>query len=134
MPKRSEPSVQTDAELAEVLSELMEHESVFHWPEPGTARNELERMMAAEFWEVGASGRSYGRDDALAELVKRATTPQPDAWETSDLRCQRLGEDVYLLTYTLQDGNRLTRRSTIWLRTAEGWKVVFHQGTTVQGA
>ncbi|HEX4029604.1 MAG TPA: hypothetical protein VHX20_04530 [Terracidiphilus sp.] len=41
-------------------------------------------------------------------------------------------EDVYLLTYTLlQDATRLTRRATIWQRTA-GWKIVYHQGTIVQ--
>ena len=57
-----------------------------------------------------------------------------DIWEASDFRCQRLAKDLYLLTYTLQDGVRLTRRSTIWRRTVEGWKVVFHQGTIVQGA
>jgi hypothetical protein len=46
-----------------------------------------------------------------------------------------LAADLYLLTYTLlQDKVRLTRRSTIWQRTAEGWKIVYHQGTIVQDA
>jgi hypothetical protein len=46
-----------------------------------------------------------------------------------------LSEDTYLLTYTLlQDNVRLTRRSTIWRSTPEGWKIVFHQGTIVQDA
>jgi hypothetical protein len=31
----------------------------------------------------------------------------------------------------LQDGKRRTRRSTIWKRTLDGWKIVFHQGTIV---
>jgi hypothetical protein len=40
-----------------------------------------------------------------------------------------------LLTYTLlQNKQRLTRRATIWQRTAEGWKIVYHQGTIVQDA
>jgi hypothetical protein len=37
------------------------------------------------------------------------------------------------LTYTpLQHSERKTRRSTIWQRTPDGWKIGFHQGTTVQ--
>jgi hypothetical protein len=37
------------------------------------------------------------------------------------------------LTYTLvQHNERKTRRSTIWQRTPEGWKIVFHQGTIVR--
>jgi hypothetical protein len=56
-------------------------------------------------------------------------------WEATDFCCQRLAEDVYLLTYTLlQDGVRLTRRTGIWRRTEEGWKIVFHQGTMVEEA
>jgi hypothetical protein len=135
MPKQSEPSRQTDPELADVLRKLMDRESIFHWPELGTTRSDLERMIAAEFWEVGASGRRYDREDVLAELEKRAATPHAGVWETSDFRCQRLADDVYLLTYTLlQDKVRLTRRSTIWRRRAEGWEIVFHQGTLVQGS
>jgi hypothetical protein len=31
----------------------------------------------------------------------------------------------------LQQGARNTRRATIWRRTPDGWKVVYHQGTVV---
>jgi hypothetical protein len=92
-------------------------------------------MTASEFWEVGASGQRYRREDILDELEKRHATPHVDVWETSDFGCQRLAEDLYLLTYTLlQDQVRLTRRLTIWRRTPEGWKIVFHQGTIVRSA
>jgi hypothetical protein len=54
-------------------------------------------------------------------------------WETRDFYCRKLARDLYLLTYTLlQDSTRLTRRSTIWQKTLEGWKIVYHQGTVVQ--
>jgi len=35
------------------------------------------------------------------------------------------------LAYTLRQEERLTRRASIWRRTAAGWKIVFHQGTVV---
>jgi hypothetical protein len=45
-----------------------------------------------------------------------------------------LGPEFYLLTYTLRQPDRLTRRSTIWRRTEDGdWQIVFHQGTPVSG-
>jgi hypothetical protein len=90
-------------------------------------------MMAPEFWEVGASGRRYSREFVLAELEKRFAEPHEDAWRTSEFRCQRLAQDLYLLTYTLVQGDeRVTRRTTIWRRTVDGWKIVFHQGTVVE--
>ena len=92
-------------------------------------------MTTEDYWEVGASGRRYSRNFVLNELGKRFSVPHADVWETRDFQCHRLSEDTYLLTYTLlQDNVRLTRRSTIWRSTPEGWKIVFHQGTIVQDA
>ena len=42
-----------------------------------------------------------------------------------------LGPQTYLLTYDLRQGDRLTRRATVWRRTADDWEVVYHQGTLV---
>ena len=133
MENSTRPALSADPELAEVLAELREREPIFHRPELGNTRADFEKMTLPDFWEVGASGRRYDRATVLDELERRAATPRPDVWETSEFRCQRLADEVYLLTYTLlQDGVRLTRRSTIWQRTEEGWKILFHQGTMVE--
>ena len=123
-----------ELEIAEVLQELSCREPIFHRSEFGTTRADFERMMAEDFCEIGASGRRYSRAFVLDELEKRHAAPHVDVWETSEFECRRLAENVYLLTYMLlQDETRLTRRSTIWRRTGEGWKIVFHQGTMAQG-
>lgn len=122
-------------ELSQILAELSNREPIFHRPEFGASRADFERMTADDFWEVGASGRIYSRAHVLDELEKRHSKPHADLWETSDFRCRRLAEDVYLVTYTLlQDRARLTRRSTIWRREIGGWKIVYHQGTIVEGS
>ena len=131
-PAPAEPKLETDPELAEILRELSAREPIFHRAEFGVSREDFERMTVEEFWEIGASGRRYSRNFVLDELEKRYAADHEDVWETSEFHCRRLTEDVFLLTYTLvQDGTRITRRSTIWQRTAEGWKIVFHQGTVV---
>jgi hypothetical protein len=129
------PVLTTPPELAEILTELSCREPIFHRPEFGTTCADFQKMTAENFWEVGASGRRYSRAVVLDELEKRFAAPHKDVWEASDFRCQQLAQDVYLLTYTLvQENNRRTRRSTIWQRTADGWKIVYHQGTIVQDA
>jgi hypothetical protein len=129
------PDVSTSPELQEVFAELTRREPIFHRAELGTTRTDFERMTAEDFWETGASGRRYSRQFVLDELEKRFAAPHEDVWETSEFQCRRLGEDLYLLTYTLlQDHVRLTRRATIWRKTPEGWKIVYHQGTVVQDA
>ena len=129
------PLQSTDPELQQILAELSAREPIFHRPEFGTTRADFERMTAEDFWETGASGRRYSRAFVLDELEKRFAVPHADVWETSGFECRRLAEKTYLLTYTLlQDHVRLTRRATLWQKTAEGWKILYHQGTIVQDA
>ena len=132
-----EPSLNTDPSLADVLEELTSLEPIFHRPELGTTRADFEKMSAVDFWEVGASGRRYSRDYVrdyvLDVLERRCAAHDVDSLEASDLHCRRLSDDVYLLTYTLlQPKQRKTRRSSIWHRTPEGWKIIFHRGTIVE--
>jgi len=127
-----EPKLVTESEVLPVLRELMEREPLFHRPEFGTIRKDFEKMTAPEFWEVGASGRRYSRQFVLETLEKRYENATEDVWEVGDLHCLKIAGDNFLVTYTLIQGERVTRRATIWRRTAEGWQVVFHQGTVVQ--
>jgi hypothetical protein len=130
-----EPSFTTAPELQPIIDELSAREPIFHRPEFGTTREDFERMTTEDYWETGASGRRYSRSFVLDELEKRFSVPRTDVWETSEFQCRGLGEDTYLLTYTLlQDHARLTRRTTIWRQTADGWKTLYHQGTIVQDA
>jgi len=130
-----EPTLTTDLEISEILAELCRREPIFHRPEFGTTRADFEKMIAEDFWEVGASGRRYSRTFVLDALEKRYAAAHNDVWETSDFHCRKLAQDVYLLTYNLiQDKTRRTRRSTIWQRSADGWKIVYHQGTIVLDA
>lgn len=127
----TEPNLTTAAELLEILDELQRREPIFHRPEFGTSRADFERMTEADFWEVGASGRRYSRQHVLDVLDVRRDSPEPDAWETSGFHCRQLAPDLYLLTYTLQQSSRRTRRATLWRKVSGDWKIVFHQGTEV---
>jgi hypothetical protein len=127
-----EPNLVTDPKLADVLAELERREPIFHRPEFGTTRRDFENMTDPGFWEVGASGRRYGRDYVIDTLVERHSAPHDDVWETSGFHCAALSPDTYLLTYTLvQDRTRVTRRTTVWRKTRDGWKILYHQGTVV---
>ena len=126
------PAFSTDHKLMTILNELKQLEPIFHHPELGTNRSDFENMMADEFWEVGASGRIYNRQYVLDELEKRYNNPVKDVWETKDFNCMEIAPDNYLLTYTLRQGSRITRRSTIWRRTDTGWKILYNQGTIVK--
>jgi len=124
----SEPA--TDDRLADVLEQLVAREPIFHRPEFGSSRADFERMTEPTFWEVGASGKRYSREEVLDELERRYRKPRKEEiLQPRGFHCQELSENVYLLTYVLLQGSRESRRATIWRSTAEGWKILYHQGT-----
>jgi hypothetical protein len=126
-----EPHLVTAPEHMVVLHELMQREPLFHRPEFGTTRKDFEKMTDPAFWEVGASGRRFSREFVLDGLEKRYEHSTEAVWEIGDFHCLEIATDNYLVTYTLIQGDRITRRATIWRRTADGWQIVYHQGTIV---
>jgi hypothetical protein len=129
-----QPTLSTAPHLLAVLEELKRREPIFHRPEWGTTRGDFENMTDPAFWEVGASGRRYSREFILDTLENRALQGYEDLWETLDFQCLEIAADNYLVTYTLLQGARVTRRATLWRRTSSGWKILYHQGTVVDPA
>ena len=125
-----ESFTQTHADLLPILHELLPLEPIFHAKEFGLSRADFEKRMSPDYWEVGASGRRYSREFILGFLAKNPPVDAVSAaWQVSDHTLRQLGPDTYLLTYTLVQGERLTRRSTIWQKTEECWRILYHQGT-----
>lgn len=124
-----EPRLDTAPEHGDVMRELMQREPIFHRPELGYSRADFENLAAPEFWETGASGRRYSRSFVLDTLELRYQSAFADTWEIRDFHCSAIAENTFLVTYTLNQGGRVTRRCTIWKRIAGSWKILYHQGT-----
>jgi hypothetical protein len=97
----------------------------------GTSREALERMTDEDFWEIGASGKTYSREYAISNLLQRYEQPEPHDWPCRDFSIRRLAASLYMINYLLEEPDRLTRRTTLWRRSDDGWKIVFHQGTII---
>lgn len=126
------PSRKTSNELRAIQDELIRREPIFHRPEFGTTREALESMTSDDFWETGASGRRYGRKYVIDTVLKRYAEGAADSWRAEDFYCQMIAPNHYLLTYTLSQGPRVTRRATLWRAENGRWVAVYHQGTIVE--
>ena len=126
-----EPALTTSPELLPILAELQAREPIFHTPQFGSTRADYERLMDEAYWEVGASGRRYSREFILNLVTTRPPDPTESSWLTRDFQCREIAPENYLLTYTLQQGARITRRSTLWRRVGSAWRILYHQGTLV---
>ncbi|MEO6803146.1 MAG: DUF4440 domain-containing protein [Granulicella sp.] len=113
---------------AAILNDLIPREPIFHTP----LTADPTRLMAPTYWEIGASGRIYTRAIILEHLAQNPPIDAATAnWRTTNHALFQLSPDTYLLTYTLQQEARLTRRATLWQQTPTGWQILYHQGTLV---
>jgi hypothetical protein len=123
---------QCAAALAPLLAELTELEPIFHTRKFGTTLAEFEQRMADDYWQVGASGRRYSRAAILEHLARRpAQLADESGWRCSEHALRALGEDTFLVTYCLSQGERVSRRSTLWRRRNGRWQILYHQGSLV---
>jgi|SRR5579871_3030318 len=121
-----------DLDLKIVFAQLLAREPIFHRPLSGLTVADAEKLMVSDYWEIGASGQRYDRALVLDEMSRREAQPVDDAaWLVSQSECRRLSQDTFLFTYRLEQGDRVTQRATIWIRSGDDWRIVYHQGTIV---
>ena len=121
-----------DPELQPVFEELRKREPIFHTAAFGQSVEDLECATAPDYWEVGASGRRYSREFILKTLAEGERVDAHAAgWLCHDFGLRRLGENCFLITYTLEQEGLFTRRATIWERTDSDWRILYHHGTVV---
>lgn len=127
-----------DAELAEVVR----LELLLHDPSVRSSRARVASLLHPDFAEVGASGRSWdatGIVDAIADdgIADEADEEAGDkiggggAVDVTKLSASRLAVDVVLVTYESHRSDRVTMRSSVWVRVGSQWTIRYHQGTPV---
>lgn len=85
----------------------------------------LERLLAPDFHEFGASG---GETDYQGTAEPTAFGGEPVKVE--NMRGQLLADGLVMLKYTSENHGRRSNRTSLWRRVAPGrWQIFHHQGT-----
>ncbi|MGO2310567.1 RNase H family protein [Brachybacterium tyrofermentans] len=80
-------------------------------------------LLHPAFTEIGASGRSYDRDEILAHLA-----PVPGL-EADEFVADELAPGIVLLQYRTTGPSGGIARSSVWVREKGRWLLRHHQGT-----
>jgi hypothetical protein len=117
-------SLKTQNELMKLEESLWKSETRFddHY---------MNKVLAPDFFEFGRSGKIYRREDTLGVPVQAINAKFP----LKNFAVHPITEDVVQVTYVSEvtDGGQMEvgNRSSIWVKTGEGYKLRFHQGTPV---
>lgn len=95
---------------------------------------ELRKRIAPDFREIGASGDYFG----LENILERLPTEQTWSAVVQDFEFTQYSDDMCQLIFRAfikgndADEGTYSRRSSLWQKFGDEWKVVFHQGTKVK--
>ncbi|WP_077490794.1 ribonuclease HI family protein [Sinomonas mesophila] len=94
-------------------------------PEVRADYGQLAYLLHPDYSEVGASGRLWGREELIEELVDG-----PELQVRFELvDAAAVGPDVVQLVYRTVGVQGSALRSSLWQRTDGRWRLRFHQGT-----
>ncbi|MEO5966050.1 MAG: nuclear transport factor 2 family protein [Candidatus Limnocylindrales bacterium] len=102
----------------------------------GSIPGGYKEVLDQGFVEFGSSGRIWTRD-AMLEAVSSA--PMTGGISIEDFEVAEVRPDVFLALYVTvdvqsRDGARVvSRRSSLWVRHDNAFRMRFHQGTTLPG-
>ena len=123
--------METHEDLAELLQKL---EELLHVQSVRSTAQELDKLLADEFFELGVSGKIWTRESVIQTLKSESFSKR----SMSDFKLSILAPEIALVTYrahrfaTEDRPSADSLRSSIWKRIGPGWKMVFHQGTPLQ--
>lgn len=113
-------------ELAEVIA--LERELQTSRVRRDPAR--LDQLLADGFSEVGASGRTWSREETFALLADEGDDAA--TIEVNDIAARHIGRDVVLVSWRSDRAGRQAHRRSVWCRDDGGWRLEHHQGTPDQ--
>ena len=116
---------------ADLTEEIRRLELLLLDPEVRSSAAALNRLLAEDFFEIGASGRVFDRAQIVAALEEDALLET----NVQDLEVRPLFPDIALATYKLRSRtagsktDRFSLRSSLWVYRGDRWQLRFHQGT-----
>ena len=114
-PLASEQDVEAVVELEQELLD----------PEVRSDYGQLAYLLHPDYSEIGASGRLWGREELIEELVD---APELQVrFELVDAAA--VGPDVIQIVYRTLGVQGSALRSSLWQRSEGRWRLRFHQGT-----
>lgn len=119
----------TDVVGAEVLARIAGLERELQTPACRADEARVRELLAADFVEIGASGRRWDLESIVALLRTEAADPDAGVIEMTGLSARALAPGVVQVFWDADRSGRRARRTSIWCERGTGWQQVYHQGT-----
>lgn len=110
------------------IDEVIALEHALHRMDLRHDREQLDQLLADDFVEIGVSGRVYDKTTIIDELH---VEPDDTFIDAIGLHGRLVSDDVVLVHYETTGPSGFARRTSLWVRYYDSWRLSFHQGTLV---
>lgn len=112
--------------MSDSLDLITHLETILQKPSVRSDRARLETLLHPAFAEVGALGRTWDRAGVIEMMAG-----EESAIEIQDMQARWVGPTIAQVLWTSVINGQRARRSSLWVETALGWQLIFHQGTPI---
>ncbi|MDD7998617.1 MULTISPECIES: DUF4440 domain-containing protein [Kosakonia] len=117
----------------DLQSLIVQYERQLHQAEIRSQQIAIEKLLHRHFFEIGRSGKRYGRQQVIDSLL--AETDQQQI-ASEEFALTQIESGALLLTYRTfrqspsGEKTHRTLRTSLWVRNEDDrWQMIFHQGT-----
>ncbi len=114
-----------------IPSQIIQRELNLHIPDNRSNQDLVRQYLHNDFVEFGSSGRIWDKESIILAM---ASETNPVEIYAKDFVENWISPECILLTYRVEQENRNSLRSSIWVKENNSdWVMRFHQGTLIQG-
>lgn len=117
----------------DLQSLIVQYERQLHRAEIRSQKIAIEKLLHRDFYEIGRSGKRYGRQQVIDSLLAETDRQQITSEEFALMQIE---SGALLLTYRTfiqspsGEKTHRTLRTSLWIRSEDDrWQMIFHQGT-----
>lgn len=112
------------------IEETIDLEKALLTPRVRSSKDDLDHLLADDFFEVGASGDRFGKEFVLEHLPAELDSTQ---FIGRDFKVREIFAGVALVTFIVtkhdKNGTKDSFRSSLWVWRNDRWQMTYHQGT-----
>lgn len=120
--------------MKELESQLLQLETALTESETRSSREQLDRLLAEDFLEIGSSGKIFTKAHALERLP---ASTEKNVYEISHFHIRVLSPDLVQTIFKTKrttDGTDILNslRTSLWRKNGNTWQMLYHQGTPIR--
>jgi len=106
-------------------------------PEVRKSGKRFDELLADDFVEFGMAGKIFNKE-YFVKTVPTLKSEEHEKYEATDFEAKEIAPNTVLLTYKASVENTKTGvkfwtlRCSLWQKSGDSWKIIFHQGTPIK--